>query len=390
MNRHAETACDESDDFIARKGIAAAGHLDLAVVYAFHPHTRISLGMPVLFLRKIALYALQAHRLDDDSRVILAQTRHQFGDNNGSVAYRGIEIVYAVLVGLAYLLLHKFVELVVGQHKPGALHFPFEFRLAFLDILRPALVFEPRTDLGLGLAGLGHVEPVAAGTVGDLLGGLYLDFIAGVQHRVERNNSAVNLRADHAVSHLAVNRIGKVDHRRTSRQYLDLALGRKYIYFLRHDVFLDDINHIGAFAVHLVLDHLADPCHGVFKDLVAALGSLAGFVLPVGSHTEFSREMHIPGAYLHFKGNGVFIRVVALADDSGVQRLVAVGLGHGNVVLIAIGQRRIDGLHHTQRRITFGNGIHNHAHGIYVVNILKALALHDHLVVDAVNGFDTS
>ena len=117
-------------------------------------------------------------------------------------------------------------------------------------------------------------------------------------------NAAVDLCANHAVAHRAMNGIGKVDNRRTKRQADDLALWRKDKDLLRHQIGLDVPDNIGGvFAILLVFQHLTNPCQAVFKRIAFCQAQL---ILPVRCDTVFCGVVHLPSANLHLKGNALF------------------------------------------------------------------------------------
>src|SRR5204863_520173 len=68
------------------------------------------------------------------------------------------------------------------------------------------------------------------------LGGEDLHEVAALQPVVERDDPAVDLRADHTVADVGVNRVGEVDRRRARRQYLHLALRREDVDLVREEV----------------------------------------------------------------------------------------------------------------------------------------------------------
>ena len=90
--------------------------------------------------------------------------------------------------------------------------------------------------------------------------------------------------------------------------------------------------------------------------------------------------MHLPGTNLHLERK----RHLAPADDRCVQGLIHVRLRDGNVVLEApwhLVPQRVD---NAQYGIAVRHGVHQHANGNQVINLVKRLVLQHHLAVDAV------
>ena len=85
----------------------------------------------------------------------------------------------------------------------------------------------------------------------------------------------------------------------------------------------------GVLADALVFQQLADPGQALVQLIVAIQPFL---VLPVGGNAILCLFIHLAGADLHLKGDAL------VADDGGVQALVAVGLGGGDIILKAVGQ----------------------------------------------------
>ena len=98
--------------------------------------------------------------------------------------------------------------------------------------------------------------------------------------------------------------------------------------------------------------------------------------------TVFRRVVHLPCADLHLEGD------LLLADDGGVQRLIHVRLGGGDIVLKAVGQRAEHVVHDAQHIIAIVDIIHDHTHRIYIVDFLQRFPLHVHFTVDAGDALD--
>ena len=159
-----------------------------------------------------------------------------------------------------------------------------------------------------------EVQPVAARLVARRRD--HLDDVAVAQARAQRHHLAVDARADALVADVGVDRVGEVHRRRVARQRLHLALRREDVDLLRVELDLQVLQELLRIA-HLLLplEQLAQPQ----EVLLVAVGADAPFlVLPVRGDPFLGDAVHLRGADLDLE------REAALADDRGVQRLVAV------------------------------------------------------------------
>ena len=84
------------------------------------------------------------------------------------------------------------------------------------------------------------------------------------------------------------------------------------------------------------------------------------------------------GSDLDFNGHTVH------ALQHGVQRLVTVCLGNGDVVLEFPGYRLIEAVHHSQRAIAIIDGIDNHTKSKDIHHLGEGFSLGLHLIVNTV------
>src|SRR5699024_1743500 len=158
------------------------------------------------------------------------------------------------------------------------------------------------------------------------------------------DDAVVDLGADHPVADGRVDRIGEVDDGGPGRQVDDIPAGGEGEDFLGQKVGFDVAEQVGGVgAGALTFQQLAHPGQPLFQPLVAARD--AGLILPVGRDAVFGHAVHVPGADLHLEGDGL------PADHGGVQALVAVGLGGGDIVLEAVGQRVVHIMDKAQRGV---------------------------------------
>ena len=112
--------------------------------------------------------------------------------------------------------------------------------------------------------------------------------------------------------------------------------------------------------------------------------ALARFlVFPVGCHAEFRYLMHGKGADLDFQR-------IAPGHNRGVQGLVAIGLGHGDIVLETARNGLPHGMNDPQDTIAVLDAFHQHAHSRQIVDLADVLLIPLHLLVDAVEMLGTA
>src|SRR6266581_1233745 len=124
-------------------------------------------------------------------------------------------------------------------------------------------------------------------------------------------------------------------------------------------------------------DELAHPGDA----LVVILGRrLCGFVSPVCGNAFLRDAMHILRADLHLEG-------LAAVKHGGMQRLIKIGPGDGDVVLEAAGNGTPDVVNDAKSRVAVALGIRNNAHGEKVVNLAETDFLADGFAVHGVQTF---
>ena len=312
--------------------------------------------------------------------VLLLELGQHAGDLQAAVADGRVHFLHAVAAVAASQRLHKNVVLLVGQRHEVAAHLALKRVAALLNIFLSAFLFEPVADLVLGFARLDDVEPVAAGAA--VLGaGDDLNNFAGLDLVVDGHDAVIDLRTDHSVADSRVDRVGEVDGRRARGQVDDVAARREGEHFLGQQVALDVAEQIrGVGAGALAFQQLAHPGQALVQLVVAARD--AGLVLPVRGDAVLRHAVHVPGADLHLKRDGL------ASDDRCVQGLVAVGLRGRDVVLEAIGQRVVHIVDQPQRGIALGDVVEDDTHSVNVINFLEILILHIHLAVNAVDALD--
>jgi len=218
------------------------------------------------------------------------------------------------------------------------------------------------------------VEPVPAGTA--LLGGEDLDLIPRLQLIVQGYQAAIDLGATAAVPDLTVNQIGKVHRRGAGRQVDDVSLGRKDVYTLCKQVPLERGSKLqGIIGLRWQLSRLKHEVEPLLKPDVPG-GAL--LVAPMRSNAILCHLVHGLGANLHFE------RAPLQSDDGGVQRLIAVILGQGDIVVKLASDGAPEAMDRAQRVIALALLLHDHADAKQIIDLVKGAIFLLHLAVNAV------
>ncbi len=115
--------------------------------------------------------------------------------------------------------------------------------------------------------------------------------------------------------------------------------------------------------------------------LIVFLHRLAVLVFPVRRHAFLGDAVHFLRADLHFEG-------LATVKNGGVQGLVQIGPGHGDVILKSPRDRPPDMMHHAEGRVTIPFGIGDDANGQEIVDLLETALLAHNFAVQRIQAFD--
>ncbi len=200
---------------------------------------------------------------------------------------------------------------------------------------------------------------------------------AALQRFGQWRQAAVDAAGDAAVADIGVHRVGEVDRRGALGQLHDAALGREDVDLVREQVDLHVLDEFQRVARALL--QFEDALHPLAGAGVGALlGFLfAGLVQPVRGDPVVGHLFHLAGADLDLDGHAVH------AEQRGVQRLVAVGLGNRDVVLEATGERLVQVVHGAEHAVAGVDLVDDDAEGVDVHDLVERLALAAHLLVDA-------
>src|SRR5690606_27529280 len=165
---------------------------------------------------------------------------------------------------------------------------------------------------------------------------------------------SINARRDTGIAHLGVYRVGEVDRRGADRQFLDLALRRKDIDLVGKQVDLDALDKLHRVAGLLL--HFQQATHPRLGTGVRRrTGITVSLVQPVRRDAVVGHGIHFLGANLYFQRN------TRARLQRGVQRLVAVCLRDGDVILETAGNRREVIVRGTEHAITGVDAINYNA-----------------------------
>ena len=187
-----------------------------------------------------------------------------------------------------------------------------------------------------------RVEPVAAGTTPLRRQDLHL--VAALQGRVQADQLAAHLGAAAAVADVRVHAVCEVDGRRAGRQVDHLAPRGEDVDPILEELLFRGREELAAarLLLRLPIEHRAQPLDLALVRLVVPGLRL---VAPVGGDADVGDAIHVGRADLHLE------RPTVRPDDGGVQRLVLVLLGVGDVVVEFAGDGPPEGVHHAERRI---------------------------------------
>lgn len=356
---------DETDDGLAGHRVAAVGHAGLQVAHAEHGDVAaapLARGLARLGQQAVELFLIVAL-----AEQLLGLVQH-LADTQIAGPQGGVHVVRGRVVDL------------VGQAGEvhaldvEALHLALEQRPALLEVAVARLQLEPGLDLGPGPGGA-HVaqvgiEPVAARPA--LAGGEDLHLLAGLEAVGEWHDAPVDLGATAAMTHLGVHPVGEVDGRGDPRQVDDVAVGGEDVDAIRRHIAGQPLAKVAEVADLLVpLEHLAQP-----GDLLLVAGAAGAGVMPlvapVGAHPELGLLVHGEGADLDLQ------HLALRAEHRGMQRLVAVLLGVGDVVVELVGHVMPARVDDAQHRVAVAHLGHQDTHRADVVDLgeVDALALH--------------
>ena len=248
-------------------------------------------------------------------------------------------------------------------------------------------VFEDMPDLAPRPRGHDKIQPgrvrAAAGGRDDL------NPLAVLKPGVERRELVVEPHPHALVADVAVNGVGEVHGGGALRQFHDPAFGGEGIDLVREQVDLDVFKEfLGVAGDPVHLNDIAQPFArapvGAAAIPAAAppgAGLALGLVQPVRGDPGLGHVLHRAGADLYFNGHAKG------AEQIRVQRLIAVALGDGDIVLELARRRFIQVVHGADRAVTGVHAVHDDPKGIDIAHLPEAQPPVAHLLIDAIQVF---
>ena len=245
-----------------------------------------------------------------------------------------------------------------------------------VDCLVAVKFLQVATDIDPRLAGDDEVDP---GGIGPGLARRH-DL-----HRLSRREGSAQGRGPSvdsgrlaSVPDVRVDRVCEVDRGRAARELEYLSDRGEHEHRVREQVdlhVLDELDRVPGRLLHL--EYLAHPGAGApVRDAVPCVPVL---VQDMGRDSGFRDLVHFVAADLHLDGQP------ARSEQHRVQRLVAVRLRNGDVVLEPARPRFVEIVHGAEHAVAHVDTVHQDADAVHVEHLFQGKALGAHLPVDAVD-----
>ena len=207
-----------------------------------------------------------------------------------------------------------------------------------------------------------------------------LDDVAVLERGPQRDELAVDPRADTAVSDVGMDPVGEIERRRSAWKGEDVSLRREGVDLIGIEVDLQGVHeHPGVRDLVLPLDELAQPEEIA---IVAGSGQSPFLVFPVRRNPLLGDQVHLPRPDLDLE------RLPLIGNDRGVQRLVEVRLRHGDVILDASRNRPPHLMDDAERGVTIFHRRGDDSKGQIVVDLADVDPLPPQLLVDRMDRLD--
>ena len=173
--------------------------------------------------------------------------------------------------------------------------------------------------------------------------------------------------------------VGKIERRRARRQVDNVPFWGKDVHPIVKDLAAHFVEHLAGVG-HLFLprNQLAQPGNAVFVARTRSAGR-AFFVFPVRGHAQLGVLVHLFGADLNLD------RFAARAKHNGMDRLIAVRFGVGDIVIELIGQMTEVSVYYPQRGVAVLQTLRHDTHGAHVKQLVKREVFLLHFAPDAVD-----
>ena len=262
-----------------------------------------------------------------------------------------------------------------GKIETDSLNGPAKQALAERNRFLRFLVFEKAANVCAGLARDHEVQPHRVR--GCPVGSNDFHVVAVAQHCSRRHELAIHAGVDAVITDVGVNRIGEIDHGSALRQLLDLAIRGENVNLVREQVAFEIFEELPRVARFLLnIEEVFQPLQGFLRHIRAT--GLAALVQPMRRHAYIGHTMHFFGTDLNLH------RYTEWTENNGVQGLIAVRFGNGDVILEQPGDRLVHIMNHTEHAITGVYLVHHYAKSVDIIDLLERKQLLAHLAVNAV------
>ena len=243
-------------------------------------------------VRSMGVFALRSGRCVLPGR----QPPHDLSDSDDAAADGGLKVLLVVVA-------EHFGDVDLLDGLVEAAELALQQLLAALYIGAAFLLAEPRADRLARVGSLGHaqvrVEPIERRAARHAARE-HLDLVAVLQRRVERDEPAIDLRADAPVAQFRVDPVREVDGSRAGRQLLDLVLRRVHEYLVVEKVGLERFHELVGGPFSAPLQQLAEPRQALLEAQVLVGAAL--LVAPVRRNSVLGYLVHLEGAHLDLHG----------------------------------------------------------------------------------------
>ena len=178
------------------------------------------------------------------------------------------------------------------------------------------------------------------------------------------------------VADVGMHGVGEVDGACAFRQFADVAVGREHVDLVREQIDLQVLDELQGIPGALLQVEQAG--HPLARPVALPACRFIVAEEPVPGDAVLRHRLHLPRSYLHVDGRGVH------AHQRGVQRLVAVRLGNGDVVLEAAGHGLVEIVQHAEGAIAGVHAIDFDAEDARRGDVGERAPLRLHLAVDGI------
>jgi len=268
---------------------------------------------------------------------------------------------------------HQFLD----RHgrRAQSLQLAFEDVAPFGNMLRMILCIEECTYLAprptAGEIAERAIKPVAAGS--RFTRSQHFNPFTVLQYIAQGHDPSIDLRATASVPDLGMNVVREIQRGRAAHQVDDFTLRREDVHPVGIELLRKALDEL---IIVTVVQQLAERVDALLQIDVDRAAFLVG---PVRGNAVFRMFVHGARANLDLDG------LAARADDSRMQRAVAVALRVGDVVVEFVHDRLPDAVHDTEYAIALLHILDEHTNRAYVEQIVKLKLLGPHLLVDAVD-----